>query len=247
MKQNLFDQISEVYYAYKPRYSNEFIEYLYDYVGFSKRSWIANIGSGSGLLSQKLLDRGSKVVGVEPDRCMRNLAEQELSKYVNFISINGLAEKTKVGYQSVDFVIASQDIGKCNEELFKKECNRILKENGKVVVILKDVKNSCSMINKSLERLKAQLVYSKYLREGKIFNLNSFFENGLYEEKVFEDDISFNLDEFLGMNLYSIYPLTQRNEYYKELVYNLTDIFNKYCKNNKISFPQSTRCYIGRS
>jgi tRNA A58 N-methylase Trm61 len=75
-------------------YPHEFIRYLYEQVGITKGSSIADIGSGTGKLSNQLLLQGNKVYWVEPYHAMRKTAEKNLLEFQNYVSINGTAEHT---------------------------------------------------------------------------------------------------------------------------------------------------------
>ncbi|HOJ79314.1 MAG TPA: class I SAM-dependent methyltransferase [Clostridiales bacterium] len=77
-----FSDRVENYVKYRPGYPKEFIDYLYANAGFSEESVIADIGSGTGILTALLLERGSRAIGIEPNREMRNaeplMAELEM-------------------------------------------------------------------------------------------------------------------------------------------------------------------------
>ena len=64
------------YLKYRPSYPIEAIDHLYDVVGLRANSNIADIGSGTGIISKLLLERGSYVIAVEPNQAMREAAEQ---------------------------------------------------------------------------------------------------------------------------------------------------------------------------
>lgn len=57
---------AEKYSKYRTEYPKEFIDYLYENVGLKNNSIIADIGSGTGKLSNQLLLKGSQVYSVEP-------------------------------------------------------------------------------------------------------------------------------------------------------------------------------------
>ncbi|WP_425607824.1 class I SAM-dependent methyltransferase [Paenibacillus amylolyticus] len=74
---------------YRPSYPKEAIDYLYDVVGLRASSNTADIGSGTGIISKLLLERGSYVVAVEPNQAMREAAEQMLESNPKFQSTSG--------------------------------------------------------------------------------------------------------------------------------------------------------------
>jgi 2-polyprenyl-3-methyl-5-hydroxy-6-metoxy-1,4-benzoquinol methylase len=67
---------------------------LFEQVGITKNLSIADIGSGTGKLSNQLLLQGNKVYWVDPNHTMRKTAEMNLSEFQNYVSINGTAEHT---------------------------------------------------------------------------------------------------------------------------------------------------------
>ncbi len=54
---------------------------------------MADIGSGTGFLSELFLTNGNRVIGVEPNNDMRIFAENRLGKFPRFLSVKGTAER----------------------------------------------------------------------------------------------------------------------------------------------------------
>ena len=109
---------AEKYSKYRTEYPKEFIDYLYENVGLNKNSIIADIGSGTGKLSNQLLLKGSHVYSVEPNDDMRSVAEKDLSKFSNFMSIKGTAEDTTLQNSSADFITVGTAFHWFNMEQF---------------------------------------------------------------------------------------------------------------------------------
>ena len=118
-----FDGKGENYSKYRPTYPKEFIDYINSIDGLNDDSIIADIGSGTGILSKQLLDIGKYVIAVEPNADMRVFAEHILGDYKNFTSVNATAENTTLNNHSVDLITVAQafhwfDRDKFNEWLF---------------------------------------------------------------------------------------------------------------------------------
>ena len=79
-------------------------EYLVCDLEVNKQTVIADIGSGTGKLSQDLLKVAGIVYCVEPNDEMRQVAESLLSNQEGFISVKGTAEQTTLMDKSVDFI-----------------------------------------------------------------------------------------------------------------------------------------------
>src|SRR5919201_639401 len=89
-----FDQRVENYIAYRPKYPAGVAEFLRGELGLTPASVVADVGSGTGILSELLLREGCTVIGVEPNAAMRGAAERLLAAYPNFKSVAGTAEAT---------------------------------------------------------------------------------------------------------------------------------------------------------
>src|SRR5579862_8232214 len=101
-----FTNRSENYAKYRPRYPKEIVEFLVGEIGFTPDWTIADIGSGTGLLSELWLKNGNRVYGVEPNREMREVGERLLAGFENFRSVDGTAEATTLPNAVIDLVTA---------------------------------------------------------------------------------------------------------------------------------------------
>ncbi|MBH5317110.1 class I SAM-dependent methyltransferase [Paenibacillus sp. GSMTC-2017] len=123
------------YVKFRPTYPKEAINFLYDEVGFNADSVIADLGSGTGIFSKLLLDRGSEVIGIEPNKAMGEAAITFLNGEERYRHISGAAEETGIPSHSVDFIVSAQAYHWFDREAAKLEFQRILKPGGKVVLI----------------------------------------------------------------------------------------------------------------
>lgn len=103
-----FSSRVENYIKYRPDYPQEIISFLKKKNILSSDSVIADIGSGTGILSKLYLDNGNLVYGIEPNLDMRSAGEMILKKYSNFVSVNGSAESTGLEPNSIDIITAGQ-------------------------------------------------------------------------------------------------------------------------------------------
>ena len=55
MNENIFDGIADIYDKYRPSYPSSLFTYLCADIGINSHTTIADIGSGTGILSKKLL------------------------------------------------------------------------------------------------------------------------------------------------------------------------------------------------
>src|SRR5881227_423741 len=97
-----FSSRVEDYIKYRPRYPQSVVELLKGECGLTPASVVADVGSGTAILSDLFLRNGNRVYGVEPNREMREAGERLLADYENFVSVEGRAEATTLPDRSID-------------------------------------------------------------------------------------------------------------------------------------------------
>ncbi|MGZ3688405.1 MAG: class I SAM-dependent methyltransferase [Bdellovibrionota bacterium] len=123
------------YIKYRPSYPAELVPLLKSEISLSPNQVVADVGSGTGILSKLLLDAGCSVIGVEPNTEMREGGDRLLAGYPDFKSVSGTAEKTGLGDRSVDLVTAAQAFHWFDPDSARSEFKRILKPGGYVVLV----------------------------------------------------------------------------------------------------------------
>ncbi len=218
-------------------------------MGFNQSSIIADVGSGTGILTGQLLEMGSRVYGVEPNQDMRSRAENRLSGITRYTSVDGTAENTKLEDDSVDFVSVAQAFHWFDILAFKKECQRILKPGGMAVLVWNSRVSDSPIVMDNAE------VFRKYCPEFKGFSggieertsdFSIFFKESSYTTKQFNNDISYDLEGFIGRSLSASYSPKKGDASYDMFIAAVTDIFEKYSFNGKVVIPNITRAYIGK-
>lgn len=250
MKKNTerFSDRVENYVKYRPGYPKEFIDYLYTNVGFSKDSIIADIGSGTGILTALLLDRGSCLLGVEPNREMRKAAETLLKKYPKFVSIDGTAENTGLAVSSVDYIICAQAFHWFERDACKKEFNRILKPGGKVVLVWNRRKvqgNGFSADYEDLLKTYANDYNEVNHRLITDAEIKMFFKDGDFNKVTFSNGQQLDFEGLKGRLLSSSYAPMPGEPNYEPLMVELRKLFDKYEFHGKVTFEYETEGYIG--
>lgn len=130
-----FSNRVENYVKYRPGYPTEAIDDLVKLAHITSQAVIADIGSGTGIFTQLLLDKGYTVYAVEPNDAMRASAVKQLSGYSNFHSVNGTAETSTLSNSSVDLIVCAQAFHWFDQHKTKAQFKRILKPKGLVVLI----------------------------------------------------------------------------------------------------------------
>jgi ubiquinone/menaquinone biosynthesis C-methylase UbiE len=123
------------YIRFRPGYPPAVISLLERECGLRPGIRIADIGSGTGILSELLLTAGCEVAAVEPNPDMRQAGERLLGARPRFLSIAGRAEDTRLPDHSVDLITAAQSFHWFDQRATKAEFRRILRPGGFVVLI----------------------------------------------------------------------------------------------------------------
>ena len=250
MGDKIFIGKAGVYHRFRPSYPREFIDYLYEEAGFGSSSVIADIGSGTGIFSRLLLERGSLVYAVEPNDDMRIIAERELGMKQGFCSINAAAEDTGLCENSVNFVTAAQAFHWFDRQKFAQECNRILSSGGKAAIVWSIRDFGHKIVEKDYALRKKFSVgdtSSLSSAEAPISDVKGFFAGEEFEDLTFPNDLYLKRDEYIGMNLTRSYSPTKEAEpkKYFSLITALGELFDEYDTNGVLSYPHVTRAYIG--
>jgi ubiquinone/menaquinone biosynthesis C-methylase UbiE len=219
------------------------IQYLYNAIGIQPNSCVADIGSGTGMFTELLLQKGTTVFAVEPNDSIRQIAESALSRYPGFRSVNTAGENTPLQPQSIDFVTVAQAFHWLNMRTFKAECQRLIKRDGKVVIVY-NRKRKNAEINKEL----AEIIREFYPKHNDIINHWELRENPIieffsskYEFVSFENNITNNLEEFVGRSLSASYA-TESADYLN----GLRQLFYFHAKDGLVTMPNDSIAYIGK-
>jgi SAM-dependent methyltransferase len=207
---------------------------------------VADIGSGTGILSEVFLRNGNIVFGVEPNEDMRKIAEANLSSYANFRSIDGSAESTKLEEGSVDFVTAGQSFHWFDGPKAKTEFRRILGNDGWVVLVWNTRKKSTPFLHD----------YDRLTRTGPMEKMRVWNEdltdeavaNFLGGHRTIKLPNSQELD-YSGLVrrlLSSSYAPLPGEQGYKETLAKIGGIFKKHQVNGVVRFEYDTEVYAGR-
>lgn len=242
-----FNNKAEKYDKYRPKYSKDFIDYLYDNYCFDEKSIVADIGAGTGILSEEFLLRNSTVMCVEPNKEMLEQAKKRLLKYKNVSYINAPAENTTISDSSINYITVGQAFHWFDKEKFLEECKRILTKNG-MVVLAWNISNSEDEINMKISNLNSRMLekYNGFNKRDKESNdtYSDFFNE--MECHIFDNNLFLNAEDFVGRCLSRSYAPNEEDKIYNEYVKSLYDIFDEYAENEKVKIKNITKCLIGK-
>jgi ubiquinone/menaquinone biosynthesis C-methylase UbiE len=242
-----FNKRSEKYDLYRPRYPDALLNLMEKEAGLSGDSVVADVGSGTGLLTELLLREECKLYCIEPNGEMRNIAKEKFYQIANCSILEGAAEATSLPDDSVDIITAGQAFHWFDKSKSKAEFRRILKRSGKVVLVWNTRVKSSEGINPEYERLVKK--YSKDYHASGVGATNTdaikefFNENFRYFE--LKNDQLLNTEGLLGRYLSASYAISENDHRFGQMKNEFAEIFETFEENGKVKIDYKTEVFIG--
>ena len=244
-----FSSRVENYVKYRPRYPREVIETLREECGLAASSLIADIGSGTGALTELFLQNGNRVFAVEPNREMRESAERLLGKYPGFRSIEGRAEATKLDDRSVDFVVMGQAFHWFDLQEARREFLRILSPSGWAMVVWneREFQSTPFLVayDKLLQRHAPEYARAKY-KSVYDTGLADFYGAREFTTRTFSYRQELDYEGVRGRLLSSSYTPELGHPNHDAMIAELSEIYEAHEVNDRVTLEYITRMYYGR-
>lgn len=243
-----FTDRTEDYVKYRPGYPFAMMDFIKTHLSLSEDKTVADIGAGTGISSELFLREGSSVYAVEPNQAMLEKAKHFLAKYPKFTAVNGSAEATTLPDQCADFIVVVQAFHWLNQELAKKEFQRILKPGGKILIIWN---------SRILEKIPFMQDYEKFVNDfaldyGRVnhrnvdqIQLKNFF--GSYEKRNFPSHQDVNFEELLGRLASTSYLPGRNHPRFPEMESAAKDLFHKHQNSGKVRIDYETELYYSKT
>lgn len=236
------------YVRYRPRYPQAIVDFLRTAVGLATDAVVADIGSGTGFLSELFLQNGNRVLGVEPNAEMRAAGDALLADYPRFESADGTAEATGLPEQSVDWVTAGQAFHWFDPPRARAEFVRILRPGGHVVLVWNSRDPSTAFMHAYEETLRQHLPEYGGVSEQNFDDeaIRQFFAPAPMEMQLFPNAQRFDLEGLRGRLRSSSYTPVPGHPSYDPLMAAVGKLFDKHQEDGRVSFSYVTRLYYGR-
>jgi SAM-dependent methyltransferase len=241
-----FSDRVEPYARYRPRYPSALLECLASKI--PPPATVADIGSGTGILSDQLLQFGYQVVAVEPNRPMRETAERGLSGRQGFRSVDGTAENTNLPSVSVDAITCAQSFHWFDRAKCRIEFERILRPQGRVALIWNERARQDPLMQQ-YDELLTKLV-PEYPdcshRRVSTTEIHAFFADGSLDSFTFPNHQFLAREEFLGRVVSSSYVPLVGEPGHETLIQACNALFDRFAVDGSIQFRYETQLYCGR-
>lgn len=247
-KQRFSNRVAD-YVRYRPGYPAAMLHLLRTECGLRPGHVVADIGSGTGLLSKLFLENGNRVFGVEPNPEMRQAGEEFLSNFQDFISVPASAEATTLGDATVDFVTAAQAFHWFEPDAARREFARILKPAGWVVIVWNDRQMEESPFARAYENLLEQFGTDyKSVKDAypETDHIRSFFGTGTFVARDLPNSQVFDWHGLCGRLRSSSYAPIEGHPNFAPMMAELRRIFHANERNGTVRMEYFTRTYFGQ-
>lgn len=243
MAESRFTDFVDLYDKYRLSYNSDTILETIKYISnFIKIENIADIGSGTGILTLQLLKyKFNKYYAVEP-----NIAMQECSinkdKKDKIIHLNNMSNNTDIPAKTIDIIFVGTAIHWFEPQSTLKEFKRILKPNGFLVLLHGGANDkTCDDI------LNLNKKYKDYINnresDTRYANNMSNYSNKFYTI-IGRNPIILTQDQFMGLHMSFSTSPKKTDKIYDKFVEELKNIYNTHAQDNKLTLSNKTTILI---
>ncbi len=236
------------YLRYRPGYPAAVIDLLRTKCGLRPGHIIADIGSGTGFLSELFLKNGNRIYCVEPNSEMRRAGEEYLTCYDGFSSIEGSAESTTLEDAIVDFVTAGQAFHWFEPEKTRAEFRRILRPQGWIVTVwnFREVETPFA---KTYEDILVQYG-TDYTRVRDSYpkghDVQSFFLGGEFLHHTLPNVQFLDWDGLAGLLRSGSYAPQEGHANFAPMMNALDELFRAHQEDGRVRVEYATNLYAGQ-
>ena len=236
------------YVKYRPAYPTGVIGLLRERCGLERGSTVADLGSGTGILTALLLDAGAHVLAVEPNSEMRGAAERLLGARPGFRSVAGTAEASTLEAHSVGLVVAGQAFHWFDPGRARQEAVRILAAGGWAALMWNEAPEEPTPFladyDALLHRHTPEYEKVRALRAQEA-DIREFF-GGRFERAVFANRQIFDFEGLKGRLMSSSYAPEPGDPQHEPMIAGLRQVFERHQDGGKILFPYRTLVFFGQ-
>ena len=243
-----FSNRVEDYARYRPTYPAAILDLLRSDCGLNANAIIADVGSGTGILSEFFLRNGNQVFAVEPNAPMRQVAERSFQDFKNFVSVDATAEATTLEPASVDYITAAQAFHWFDRARARTEFSRILKPGGWVVLIWNERRVASTPFLHDYEDLLLRYGtdYSRVRHENVDSHIEEFYAPQVVTLKSLENLQHFDYEGLKGRTRSASYTPEPGDPNFEPMFSELQEIFKAHSVDGMVTVEYDTRIYYGR-
>jgi SAM-dependent methyltransferase len=238
----------EAYARARPGYPAGLIALLRRESALAPSAAVADVGSGTGILSLPFLRFGNTIFAVEPNARMRAAAEELLGAEPRWRSIDGSAEATTLAPGSVDLVAAGQAFHWFDRERARREFGRILRPPRRVVLVWNDRRTEGSLFSEGYESLLRRhgtdyrAVDHKNLAPG---DFDAFYRPGKWKLFTLPNAQELDREGLRARLVSSSYTPPPGDPRQEAMLEDLEELFRASARDGIVRMEYDTKVYVG--
>ncbi len=240
----LYTSKAENYAKYRWDYSHAVIAAIFDRVGVSTQTIVADIGAGTGMVTKHFVDKTWTVYAIEPEKEMRDLIESAFLGNPACQVLNASAEDTTLPSASVDLITVGQAIHWFNLEATRKEFLRILKPTGWLAILRNygtdtPYEKEVGMLFKKFSKSEP----SKFISHP---SMSFYYGNDDFEKRLFPFEFSLTWEQFLGSLMSSAWIPDEDSPMFDEFKTTAKGVFDSLSRAGIVTSSGETELFLGR-
>lgn len=244
-----FDGRAVAYAQYRERYAPEILlPRLREWCGLAPEWTIADVGAGTGMLSDVFLANGNRVIAVEPNAEMREMCLSLHDDVPGLEVVDGTAEGTGLRDASVEMVTAGRALHWFDLDRAMAEFRRILKPDGWVASIAFGRSETGREENEAFEQLLRERAtdhrdthagYEVYRRIG------TYLVRDFHHEQI-RGAMSLGWDALYGMTMSLSHAPRVGDARYPAFEQGLREYFDRYAVEGEVTLETRYWINVGR-
>jgi ubiquinone/menaquinone biosynthesis C-methylase UbiE len=240
-----FSNRAEDYERYRQRYpAAEVLGRLEAWCGLRPEWRVADVGAGTGMVSELFLANGNAVTAIEPNAEMREGCERLRERWPELRIVDARAEATGLEDASVEMVAVGRAFHWFDQERALEEFRRVLVPGGWVALLGVGRTEDGSAQIKAFERLllQAGTDYAT-VRDGfRVHDrMEAMFPAGMHTEEI-RSEQRLSWEELLGQTASLSVAPARKDAMYPAFERTLREFFQEFAEDGGLRVP--TSCWI---
>ncbi len=234
------------YAKHRPSYPPAAIDLLEERCGLRPGVDAVDLGAGTGILSRLLLERGARVVGIEPNAEMRAYADSSLG--AGFRSESASAEDTHMPEGAFDLLVAGQAFHWFDPQRTRLEALRILRPGAWAALLWNERATGSVPFLEDYEALLRRHApeYEAVARlRAQAQGIRQFFGHAP-EVATFANEQVLDFEGLAGRVMSSSYAPMPGSPGHAPLMTGLREVFDRHQRRGRVIFPYRTLVYFGQ-
>lgn len=244
-----FNDKAQIYAQTRASYTNHYINLFCEYLSDQPDSYVADIAAGTGINTKLISKFCKKLYAIEPNKDMLNECRRYCKGEENIEYIEKTSEETGLPNECVNIITIAQAFQLLDLEKTRKECQRILKKSGKIILVWnsKETKNDFFYeTEKVLKQFCPLYKRSIHVIDFEQNSFSHFFSNPPEFYKFKDDGVHYiTKTEFIGRALCASYSIFKDDKNYDAYISALNNVYDKFSVNGLVYAPLSTIVYVG--